>query len=194
MVLRMAVSRTLGVVRSLQAAGIDAWTPIGMRRRFRPRSTKYDDIEAPLLPTFAFAPAAQLGKLLAIAHAPGSPHPPFTVFQRGDVFPVASESALLPLRQYEIDERARWDDFLEAKGREDRRKRKKYTARAYVMGQRVRVEKPAFEGLAGKIVEIRKNGDLVLEFTGFLRGTTVPSCDVAPIRLTDEQPKRAQAA
>ena len=45
----------------------------------------------------------------------------------------------------------------------------------------MKIESEAFSGLVGKIVEIRNNGDLALEFTGFINGTVVPSCDVSPM-------------
>lgn len=193
-ILRMSGPRTLNVVASLRSAGLDVWTPVGMQRRYRPRSTKFIDRAVALLPTFAFARAEHVGQLLAISHEPNGLHLPFTVFQRGEVIPTASDAALEPLREFEKQAGEAWDTFLETKARDEKRKRKKFNARAYVLGQRVHVDKPAFAGLKGEIVEIRNNGDLVLEFEGFVRGTTVSSCDVRPIHLSGSLPEQAQAA
>lgn len=192
-IIRMAGPRTLNVVQALQARGVDVWTPTGMRRNFKPRSTKYTDKTAPLLPTFAFARAEHIPQLLEITHSPAADIR-FSVFQRGEDIPTVSSAALQPLLDYEAEQHAIWVGFIEAQDRADRRKRKKTTARCYVMGQRVKVEKPAFAGLTGEIVEIRSNGDLVLEFAGFIRGTTVPSCDVTPIQLSGASSELDKAA
>ncbi len=193
-ILRMRGHSTLDVVTSLRERGLEVWTPTGMQRRYRPRSTKFVDKKAPLLPTFAFARSHHIPQLLAISHSLGPDHLPFTVFQRGDIIPTAPDAAVRPLMDYEDAQRASWDGFIEAQARKDRQKRKKSAARAYVMGQRVRLENPAFAGLTGEIVMIKNNGDLVLEFAGFARGTTVPSCDVVPIHLSGQVSEQTKAA
>ena len=193
-ILRMSGPRTLAVVGSLLAVGLDAWTPSSMTRRRRPRSDKYRDVEAAILPTFAFARYEQLGELLALSHAPGSDQPPYTVLHYRDGFPMVTDRDLEPLREYEAQLRQEWTAHLDALARAAKRKGKKSAARAYIMGQRVRVEKDAFAGLVGEIVEIRKSGDLVLEFSGFLRGTVVGSCDVRPIQLSASLSEQTKAA
>ena len=193
-ILQMAGPRTLTVVAQLQAEGLDVWTPIGKRRRHKPRSTKYTDVEYALLPTFAFGAVEDLPRLLALSHEPGSGFPPFRVFQRGDAIPTAPDAALAPLRRYEAELRSQWEGFIEAQARDAKRKRKKNIARAYVLGQRVHIEREAFAGLTGKITEIRNNGDLVLEFAGFTLGTTVPSCDVRAIHLSGSLSEQDEAA
>ena len=193
-ILRMASQRTLPVVASLDQAGIGVWTPTAMRRKFRPRSTKYTDLRVPLLPSFAFAHADQARDLLAIVHAPVSAHPPFSIFTRGDDVQLVRDGDLGALREYERLAQEEWERFVAAAARDAKRKRKKSRAKAYVLGQRVRVDRTAFSGLEGKIVEIRNNGDLVLEFHGFLRGAAVPACDVEPIQLSTSSNERTQAA
>lgn len=193
-ILRMAGQRTLAVVSSLSQAGIGVWTPSTMRRKFRPRSTKYTDFRIPLLPSFAFADADQVRELLAIVHAPISAHPPFSIFTRGDEVQLVRDRDLEALREYERLAQEEWERFVAAAARDAKRKRKKSRAKAYVLGQRVRVDRPAFSGLEGKIVEIRNNGDLVLEFHGFLRGAAVPACDVEPIQLSTQSNERAPVA
>jgi transcription antitermination factor NusG len=190
----MASARTLTVVASLTAAGFDVWAPTGMIRRKIPRSHKYRDLEVAMLPALAFANAAHIDELLAVIHSPVRVHPAFTLLQRGESVLTAANNQLQPLRDFEAKHNEDWQAFLETEAREARRKSKKSRARAYVMGQRVRVDVPSFAGLIGEIVEIRKNGDLVLEFTGFLRGTVVPSCDVVSIQLSGALSEQDKAA
>lgn len=194
LILQMAGPRTLKVVASLKAAGFDVWTPVGTERRRRPRSKKFRDVQVALLPTFAFASHEHLVDLLAINHAPVSDHPPFSILQRHGEALTATDASLDPLREYERHMQTQWLAHLDAIQREAKQKRKKTAARAYVLGQRVKVDSDAFSGLVGKIVEIRNNGDLALEFTGFVRGTVVPSCDVRPIDLSGTKSERTEAA
>ena len=194
LILQMTGQRTLKLVRSLSIAGIDAWTPVATERRRRPRSKKFRDVPVALLPGFAFVEVGYLTDLLAIVHAPVSDHPPFSILQRHGEALTATDGSLNPLREYERRMQNQWLAHLDATQREAKQKRKKTAARAYVLGQRVKVESEAFSGLTGEIVEIRNNGDLALEFTGFLRGTIVPSCDVRPIGLSGTKSERTEAA
>ena len=180
-ILQMTGQRTLRLMRSLSIAGIDAWTPVAMERKRRPRSKKFRDAPVALLPGFAFVEVGYLPELLAIIHAPVSDHPPFSILQRDSRALTASDASLDPLREYETRMQDQWQAHLDAIRREAKQKRKKTAARAYVVGQRVKIESEAFSGLVGKIVEIRNNGDLALEFTGFINGPVVPSCDVSPM-------------
>lgn len=193
-ILQMTGQRTLRLVQSLGIAGIDAWTPVAMERKRRPRSKKFRDEPVALLPGFVFVEVGSLVDLLTIIHEPVSDHPPFSILQRHGEALTATDASLDPLREYEARMQDQWQAHLDAIQREAKQKRKKTAARAYVLGQRVRIESEAFSGLVGKIVEIRNNGDLALEFTGFLRGTVVPSCDVRPINLSGSQSERTEAA
>jgi hypothetical protein len=193
-ILQMAAFRTLAVVKSLRAAGIEAWTPTATVRSRWARSRKYVDRDAALLPSFAFAPAHSLTDLLEITHRPDSGHPAFTVFHGVDGQPYVGHINLDPLREYELTARAAWQEMIEAQAREAKRKTKRSKARAYVLGQRVTVDKPAFAGLVGSIAVKKSNGDLELMFEGYSQGVTVAACDVAPIPLycaSSEQDKAA---
>lgn len=196
-IIRTSGPRTLPLVRSLRKSGFDAWTPTAMQRKRRPRSDKYRDIEAAVLPTFAFARSEHLTELLALQHAPVSDHPPFTVLQHRDRFPLVADAAMVPLREYEEKLAHDWEEFLKADRiarKKSRRWRGAEARRAYVLGQIVRVPDTAFEGLDGEIVEVKKNGELVLSFHGFSTTATVDSCLVEPIQLSTRLSEQARAA
>lgn len=193
-ILRMSAARTLAVVASLKESGFEVWTPTASERRKKPRSNKFRDGETALLSTFAFAKAEHVERLLQIEHAPVSAHPAFTVFRRDESVPTIRDRDLRPLRDFEAKVRHEWEAFLKNEAEEAKRKRKKSRARAYVLGQRVRMMQPAFAGLVGEIVEIRNNGDLAIEFTGFVRGAVVPSCDVIPVQLSGGLSEQDEAA
>jgi hypothetical protein len=196
-ILRTSGPRTLPLVRSLRKANIVAWTPTAQQRKRRPRSDNYRDVAAAVLPTFAFARAEHLPELLAIQHAPISDHPPFTVLQHRDRFPLVADEALEPLRQYEEKLAHDWEEFLKAARiaqKKSKRRRGTEARRAYVLGQIVRVPDTAFEGLDGEIIEVKNNGELVLSFHGFATTATVDSCLVEPIHLSTGKPEQARAA
>jgi len=181
-------------MRSLAKAGIEAWTPLALQRKRRPRSDKFLDVTVAVLPTFVFAPERDLAELLGIVHAPVSDHPPFSVFQYGASFPTVRDSALKPLREFEAALQADWDARLEALARVAKRKRNKTAARSYIMGQRVRIDKLAYSGLSGEIKAIRSNGDLVLAIGGFVHDAIIPACDVVSIQLDGDLSKQDAAA
>lgn len=187
-VLRMAGPRTLPVVRSLVRAGIDVWTPVRKARRTLPRSRKYRDIEMAEMPTFAFAAEADLYRLRLIVADPASPHPAFTLLTHKGCYPRVSDAALQPLRDHEASLAERWAAFE----RNDRLSRKKGNARAYVMGQRVKLPDTAFEGLIGTVIENRR-GQLVISFEHGGK-VTVDSCYAEPIQLSSGKPEQGNAA
>lgn len=194
LVLRMAGPRTLKVADALASRGLRAWTPKGTERRRRPRSDKYLDREVALLPGFVFVGDEHLAELIALIRSEALLCPSFSILQHDGQFPTASDRAIEPLRQFEVRMQEQWAGYLDALAKKAKGKRKRSAARAYVLGQRVKVEREAFAGLEGRITEIRKNGDLKLEFTGFINTTVVPSCDVTAIQLqvpSSEQDKAA---
>lgn len=186
-ILRTSGGRTIPLARSLVKIGIEAWAPTMQLRKRRPRSTKFQEVTLAMMPTFVFAPEADLGRLLAIVHAPVSDHPPFTVFQHGTGFPTIRDAALQPLRHAEAKLQEAW----EAAAKPSRRKS---AARRYVMGQLVRVDKAAFAGLTGEITSIRKNGDLVLAVQGLPFDTIIPACDVLAIQVDSASSEQGKAA
>lgn len=195
-VLRMAGPRTLSVVRSLRAIGFDVWTPTGMQRRKRPRSNKYRDEPDALLKTFAFARYDDAPQLSAIAHSPAHDLPPFTLLMHRDMYGKVADRELDELRRYEVDQAEEWLAMLaeaerlrlEALRKKKNRKRstgRTNAARAYVLGQTVKVAACGFQGLTGKVVENRRNGEMVIVFDGLSMELTVEACDLRPVQVQE---------
>ena len=193
-ILRTAGPRTLKLAKSLSDDDIIAWTPTATERKRKPRSRTYTDREVPILASFVFAASRDIRRLLVIEHSLSSAHPPFRVFRQDGDVPTVADAELGQLREVEARLQHEWEMFLQREAEEAKRKHKKTRARAYVLGQRVRVHQPAFGGLTGEIVEIRKNGDLAIEFTGFVRGATIASCDVEPVHIDRDLSERTRAA
>jgi len=190
-ILRMAGPRTLKVVESLRRAGYEIWTPATKRRRSLPRSTKYRDVEIAALPTFAFARYRDVADLNEITLAPHSDHPTFSILRHRGTFARVEDAALYPLREYQADLDARWEAFTKS----DRLSKKKRSGRAarYVMGQRVHLPDTAFHGLAGHVVEVRRNGDLIIVFESGGKATVNP-CFVEPVHVGSGSPEQGNAA
>lgn len=103
-VLRTAAQRTLPLARWLGAAGFGAWTPImQVKRRTRRGSKAVEKRDAPMMPTFVFAPADRLRDLLRLTTDPISTHPPFSVFRYIDRYPLISDGEMALLRKSEAD-------------------------------------------------------------------------------------------
>lgn len=135
-ILRTSAARTLKLAASLNAAGLGAWTPIEMVRRRRSGGRKARlTVEAPLLPTFVFAPSAQLADLAREAVDPASDHPPFSIMRIRDRVPVVADADLFPLREAE---------------ELTRRRHVQVTKRA-IIGAAVRPTEGAFAGMTGTI-------------------------------------------
>ena len=74
-ILRMAGGDTLRLVRSLRAAGIEAWAPIEKRVAKMPRTGAPFDKESALMPSYVFAPVEHVDELLRLAHEQRRAHP-----------------------------------------------------------------------------------------------------------------------
>jgi transcription antitermination factor NusG len=136
-VLRTGGARTIPLARSLAQAGLGAWTPSKTIKRIRPRSRIEQVIEAPIMPTFVFVPAANRFDLQAILRLPSSPHPQFSFFWCGNRSPLISDEEVDRLRLYEMRIRG-----------ETRRVERP----AVNVGAPVRVTEGAFAGMSGVIV------------------------------------------
>lgn len=150
-ILRMAATSTLRVAQSLADAGFDTWTPAEeIQKTVR---GKIEWTKVPMLPTFVFADASRLVELVALARCPmtyqvwdsaqqrmttkGTPF--FRLFQvDGDIETIPGRE-LEPLRRIE--------------GRRKRKPRGK--PRDWIVGDRVRLTEGAYEGLRGRIVEVK---------------------------------------
>lgn len=143
-ILRTAGPRTLPLVRSLQGAGVEAWTPVREVVRRLPRSQDRKTINAPLIPTFVFARARHLADLLGWMSDPRSPHPSFSIFRHIGRIPLIDDREMRSLRDA--------DD--EAKRRERERQAEIKSRRRYFpVGEPVRVTDGAFHGLTGTVLE-----------------------------------------
>lgn len=160
-ILRTAGPRTLPLVKSLDEAGFDVWTPRGWRQPKAPllptkrqaAKEKAPPVAVPILPTFVFARADRLADLVRITRDPVSGHPAFSMFRHQGRFPLVSETELAQLRR--ADERA------EVQARRKRRRR-------LVMGQRVSFSEGAFSGIEG-VVEDQEGQFAIVAFAGGFR-------------------------
>lgn len=137
-ILRTSPGRTITVVRSLEQAGIEVWTPVEVIKQRIPRSHKTFAREIPIMPTFAFARARHLGELLRICAAPVSEHPPFSVFRHAGRFPFIADADVVSLRLAE-------ERKLKARLRE--------TKREFAPGAAVKVPDGPFAGMSGIVEE-----------------------------------------
>lgn len=149
-ILRTNTMRTLPLMRSLQAAGIEAWTPARTERRAgrgrqRKQVTQFD---VAITPTFVFVPEVNLSELQRIRDLPASPHPSFRVLRHLDRVPLVSEASLAPLRAAE-------QRFA--------RSLLKSTRFRVEAGTSVRMKEGAFEGMTG-IVERSGDRETVVNF------------------------------
>ncbi|ALJ14105.1 transcription termination/antitermination protein NusG [Sphingopyxis macrogoltabida] len=149
-ILRTGGSRTLPLCRSLNAAGLDAWTPTGVADRRRGRSRARVEAPAPILPTFVFAAASNIETLLALSSSPINPHPSFSVFHHEGRVAIVAEAELAQLRTEE--------------GR-IALVRKRRERHVFAKGAKVAVPDGPFAGLTG-VVEDGGNGKFTLVMFG----------------------------
>lgn len=181
-ILRTSGPRTLLLAKSLNEAGIAAWTPTGGGSRRRPRSRDRIDYEVPILPTFVFAKAGWLAELNRCRDTLANPHPPFSIFHYCGTIPIVSDDEISSLRAAESD--ARRDAELA------RRKSSRHTFR---VGNCVRLDDDsAFAGMTGivkdgddKFALVSFGGNFVLKIATFL---------LSPDALQDAQPDNGTAA
>jgi hypothetical protein len=179
-ILRTASRRTLELVEKLKEAGIEAWTPAKVHRKRLPRRRTIVEVEAPILPSFAFARAADINWLLAMSDSPNSPCPDFSVFMQKDRVPVVSEDALGPLRLIEEREAAK---LLRERAKSNRKAR-------FKCGDPIRVEAGPFGGLSG-IVKSDDGKFTLVSFAGF--EVKISSFILAENLLGSEQPNGSAA-
>jgi transcription antitermination factor NusG len=97
-ILRANGPATLRLAASLQAAGINAWTPTEHIRRRVPRGKTMERRIVAVTPTYVFVQAKHLPDLLQIERADISPHPRFSVFRYYGDTVFVRHAALHPLR------------------------------------------------------------------------------------------------
>lgn len=102
-ILRMSGPGTLGLVASLQGAGMDVWTPTEHIKRRVPRGKSTEHRIVPLAPTYAFARRAHLTDLQHIERMDVSPHPRFSIFRYYGETVFVRHRELSPLRARQQD-------------------------------------------------------------------------------------------
>lgn len=149
-ILRTGGSRTLPLCRSLNAAGLEAWTPTGVADRRRGRTRARVEVQAAILPTFVFASAEHVDELLALSVSLVNPHPTFSVFKHEGRIAIVAEAELGQLRTEE--------------GRVAlvRKRRERHV---FPKGSKVEVPDGPFAGLTG-VVEDSGNGKYTLVMFG----------------------------
>lgn len=161
-ILQMHPARTMPAFRALGGDGFDVWTPAAMRRRKVPRSRKYCDEVVAVLPGFVFARYDNLSRLcIRIRYQ----HDIWLLSHRGQ-FPSLPDGELRPLREHEARLAENWEQFAAAERLARKRKarwtREQRNARS--VGERVHIPDTAFQGLSGRITEVRRNGSLRIVF------------------------------
>lgn len=188
-ILRTSGGRTLALTESLNAAGIGAWTPrqtlrrpvIGSRPDAKGRRPLVD-VDAPILPTFVFAGAEHVDKLLALQSDPTNSHPPFSIFHHGPRIPLiadrevaglveaerAATELIARIREADSREEARRIRAAAMKTERERRKAMRAEIRHFSMGQAVDVtDAPALAGLSG-VIESSDGRSAIVSFGGSL--------------------------
>lgn len=100
-ILRTSGGRTLALAGSLNAANIEAWTPMQKTSRRRSRSKVRVQIDAPMMPTFVFVKACHLLDLEICLQLPINPHPAFSIFRYQGTIPILGGGEIAGLRQAE---------------------------------------------------------------------------------------------
>jgi hypothetical protein len=189
-ILRTDGRSTLRLADTLMAAGLATWTPRRTVKRVKQGRHHLIDgkpvtmeVDLPILPTFVFAAASDLVRLLGIAAQPFSPFPAFTVFRFGDRVPLIAPAEIAGLKGEERDAQAAIDRIRETEAREERRRLRAAAARTehdrrralraerrtFKPGERVTVaDWPALAGVAGT-VEHGDDRTAFVVFGGLLR-------------------------
>jgi len=171
-ILRTAGARTLPLMKSLEKAGLSAWTPLRIHRRRRPRSKQLVEREVAIMPTFVFVRKQHAIELLTIAANPVNPHPAFSIFRHNGRLVDVQDREIAGLRA----EEDRW-----AKAE------RKTRCRRFDTGSTVRVTDGPAQGLEG-IVEESDGQFALVCFGGAIR------FKVGTWLLGDEQVENANPA
>lgn len=162
-ILRMSGGSTLPVANALTDAGFEVWTPAVQEERRVGKSRARRQVTAPLTPGFVFARDHQIHELVALSRAPSLTYevwnreeermerrgcPYFSVFRHQGRYPRVIDRSLDPLRQAEQRAAPRGKGLT------------------FVAGQDVRCPEAGFDGLVGKVREMKGRHALVI-FPGF---------------------------
>lgn len=150
-ILRTSGGKTLGLAASLNAANIEAWTPMQKTSRRRSRSKVRVQVDAPMMPTFVFVKACHLPDLEICLQLPINPHPAFSIFRYQGAIPILAGGEIAGLRQ------AEWESNGAPK-----------KANPFPPGTDVTLTEGAAAGMSG-IVETAKGKFALVAFGGSVR-------------------------
>jgi hypothetical protein len=166
-ILRTGSGRTLALVKSLTAAGYEAWSPSrtikrpapGSRRRYVMGQRRVmQEVAQPIIPGIVFAQASRVEDLFRAASLPFGPHPAFSVFTWAGRVPLVTERHIEGLRAEQAKADAAIAAEREAETREAARLERAQRlgseqVRELTPGQEVTVaDAPAFAGSVGTVV------------------------------------------
>ena len=176
LILRTNSQRTIPLMLSLQAAEIDAWTPVERIARRKSRSREMVEFDVPMMPSWVFADARRAVDLINAASAPVKSHPAFSLFRHCDRLPLIGDSELSRLRQLEEDAAQR-----------AARRAAKGNRRSFETGQAVSVShaESAWRGMSG-IVEAGDDKEAMVSFGGPL-SVKIATWLLVPIGVNGEQ-------
>jgi transcription antitermination factor NusG len=100
-ILRTSAASTLGLVKTLNDAGLGAWSPKKTIERRRGASRARYEVVVPILPTFVFVPADFSDDVRRIIALPNSPHAAFSLFIYRDAIPLVFDGEMIDLRKEE---------------------------------------------------------------------------------------------
>lgn len=152
-ILRTAPASTIGLAKSLAAAGFTAWTPVEDQRKRRPRSNDWVDRTVPMLPSFVFADAVGLPALAALAMKVEKAQPAFSVFRYAGRIPVITAASLDALRAMESKAAHRAEM--------ERRKAMKRPDCQLPVGTAVAITDGPYQGMRGTIDRVKRKNAIV---------------------------------
>lgn len=186
-ILRTSGASTMPLARALRESGFDAWTPIEIQTRRRPRSRNRYDQEAAIMPSYVFADAGRISELLILSKSPTQCYrvwdkdlrrfvthgiPYFSVFRYGDRFPIIADGSLEPLRVIE---------------------RRVGPKQCYNPGDRVKLVDGGFAGMSG-VVEGTQGQFILVSFAGFHQPIKIASFHLHPGVIENGARDAAKAA
>lgn len=183
-ILRTSGTGTLQLAKALREAGMDAWSPVEIQNRRRPRSNDRFEREVAVMPSYVFANAEHLVELLQIASKPqqcykrwdaelrrmvvqGIPH--FSVFHHNNGIPLIADDGLNALRVVE------------------RRTAPKPVAPTFATGQAVKLSEGGFAGLSGT-VQSSKGDFAMVAFAGYPIAIKISLLLLHPDMIDSAQP------
>lgn len=171
-ILRTSGPSTLPLAQSLNEAGFEAWTPVGLPDEPKRVAKGKQVVEEPLIRTFVFARADRLLDLVELSRSPAQTyrrwdtergkittigHPHYSVFRHLGAFVTLPDSALIALR------------------RSERQRKPRGKVKLFKVGDKVMLVEGAVAGLRGVVAAVQgKHAVVSFPACGFVRDATLP--------------------